>query len=76
MVRMLPDAFSASQARLGSDLLIIAAIAFFSVYFWRVRASLKRFLAVMAGDDLLARAQGAEQAAPKEDTPDPGGPDA
>jgi hypothetical protein len=75
-VRMAPDSFSASQARLGSDLLIIAAIAFFSVYFWRVRASLKSFLAVIAGDDLLARAQGAPEASSTVDGPVTGGPDA
>lgn len=61
MVRVLPDALSASQARLGSDLLIIAAIVLFSVYFWRVRASLRRFLTVVSSDEALGAAQGPPQ---------------
>ena len=62
--RMLPDAFSADQARLGADLLIIAEIVFFCIYFWRVRASLKRFLSVLSSPEALARAQGASDQEP------------
>lgn len=57
--RILPDALSASQASLGSDMLIVVATVLFSIYFWRVRSSLRRFLSVISSDELLARAQGA-----------------
>jgi len=74
--RVLPDAFSSDQARLGADLLIIAAIAFFCVYFWRVLTSLKRFLSVLSSPEALARAQGAFEEGPDSIQDSNGGADA
>ena len=74
--RMLPDAFSAEQARLGAGLLIIAEIVFFCIYFWRVRASLKRFLSVLSSPEALARAQGPSDQEPGAARDANGSPDA
>jgi len=54
--RFLDSSFSADQARLGSDLLGIAAIALFGVFFHRVRRAMSRFLSGFAtsDDDLVA----------------------
>jgi drug/metabolite transporter (DMT)-like permease len=54
--RYTPQGAVADQIVLGGQALVIAAIAFFCVYFFRVRAALGRFLAVLSGDDALARA--------------------
>jgi hypothetical protein len=54
--RFAPQGVVADQVSIGGQALIIAAIALFSVYFFRVRLALKRFLSVMAADDALARA--------------------
>ncbi|MEN6430435.1 MAG: hypothetical protein ABFC80_06285, partial [Coriobacteriales bacterium] len=42
--RLVPAGFTAEQARLGSDMLALAAMALFFVYFWRVRRAMSRFL--------------------------------
>lgn len=53
--RFLDSSFSAEQARLGSDLLGIVAIAFFGIFFHRVRRAMSRFLSRITGqDDLIA----------------------
>jgi hypothetical protein len=54
--RFAPPGVVADQISIGGQALIIAAIALFCVYFFRVRLVLKRFLSVMAADDALARA--------------------
>jgi nitrate reductase gamma subunit len=46
----------ADQIVIGGQALVISAIAFFCVYFFRVRAALGRFLSVLSGDDALVRA--------------------
>ena len=53
--RFMDSGFSAEQARLGSDLLGVAAIALFGVFFHRVRRAMSRFLSRMTGqeDDLI-----------------------
>jgi hypothetical protein len=50
IARWLPDALSADQARLGADLLSAVALAFFGIYFFRVRQAMKRFLTVLTGE--------------------------
>lgn len=61
--RFAPQGAVADQVAIGGQALIIAAIAFFCIYFFRVRSALKRFLSVMAGDDALARAHMPEDVA-------------
>jgi hypothetical protein len=39
-----PEGFTAAQTRLASDLLVVAALAFFAIYFWRIRATLVGFV--------------------------------
>jgi Kef-type K+ transport system membrane component KefB len=58
VVRFLPTEVSAEQARMGADLLVIASMVFFAVYFWRVRGALTRFM----GDasEMLRRMHGDE----------------
>ncbi len=53
---LLPTGFSAEQARLGADLLTIASLVLFGVYFYRVRRAMARFLSVLTGaqQDLVA----------------------
>jgi hypothetical protein len=46
----------AAQVLMGEQALIVVAIALFCVYFYRVRAALKRFLSVTSGEDSLVRA--------------------
>jgi 4-amino-4-deoxy-L-arabinose transferase-like glycosyltransferase len=48
---------AADQVVIGGQALVIAAIALFGVYFFRVRAALGRFLSVLSDEDALARAQ-------------------
>lgn len=53
--RWLP-VFSAEHARLGADLLLVAAMALFSVYFVRVRLAMSRFLKRLTGEEQLLAA--------------------
>lgn len=55
-VRFVPDPVVGGQVQLGGQALVIAAIAFFCIYFYRVRAALRRFLSEVTGSDALARA--------------------
>ncbi|MDO8915108.1 MAG: hypothetical protein Q7W16_03365 [Coriobacteriia bacterium] len=55
--RYTPQGAVADQIVIGGQALVIAAIAFFCVYFFRVRAALGRFLSVLSDEDALARAQ-------------------
>jgi hypothetical protein len=48
---------AAAQIDLGGKALTVVSIVFFCVYFFRVRAALRRFLSSVSGDDVLARAQ-------------------
>jgi hypothetical protein len=54
--RFAPRGAVADQVAIGGQALIIAAIAFFCIYFFRVRSALKRFLSVVSGQDALAQA--------------------
>jgi hypothetical protein len=63
--RLATDPNVASQILMGEQALIVVAIALFCVYFYRVRAALKRFLTLASGGDTLARAHASdEDAAP------------
>ena len=64
MAHFLPDAFSEQQARYGADLLVIASSAFFTLYFWRVRASMLSFVKSMYPTDLPAPETSAAEAVP------------
>lgn len=67
--RFMPTGFSVDQARLGADLLAVASMSFFGVYFWRVRRAMSRFLSRLTGEEqLLASAldPAAEETAPDE----------
>lgn len=44
VARFLPAGMTADQARLGSDLLVLASLVLFGVYFFRVRQAMSRFL--------------------------------
>ena len=48
-----PDALSAAQASLGADILVVASMAFFAVYFLRVRRAMSRFLKRVTGEEQL-----------------------
>lgn len=52
LARWLPS-FSAEHARLASDLLLVAAMALFGVYFFRVRLAMSRFLKRLTGEEQL-----------------------
>lgn len=52
LARWLPS-FSAEHARLASDLLLVVAMALFSVYFVRVRLAMSRFLKRLTGEEQL-----------------------
>lgn len=54
--RWLSDGFSAEYARLGADLLSVVALAFFGIYFLRVRHAMNRFLARLTGEEQLLAA--------------------
>ena len=58
IARFLETDLSAEQARFASDLLVVASMVFFGVYFYRVRKSLRRYLE--GSSDLLAKIQAAE----------------
>lgn len=49
-------AFSVDQARLGGDLLSVVALAFFCIYFLRVRAAMVRYLGMLTGEQQLLTA--------------------
>jgi hypothetical protein len=67
--RFAPQGVVADQVSIGGQALIIAAIALFSVYFFRVRQALKRFLSAMATDHVLARAHMPDGAEPPSAAP-------
>jgi len=54
--RWLPSTFSPDHARLGADLLSVVALAFFGIYFVRVRYAMTRFLARLNGEEQLLTA--------------------
>ena len=54
--RQLSSDLAPDQVQLGADLLVIASMAFFGVYFYRLRRAVMRFLGELQGDDLLASA--------------------
>jgi uncharacterized membrane protein len=70
--RLAIDPDVASQVLMGEQALIVVAIALFCVYFYRVRAALKRFLTVTSGEDSLARAHAPERAEGSSGTGGPG----
>lgn len=51
--RWMPEAVSGDRARLGADLLSIVAMAFFGIYFFRVRLAMSRFLTHLAGEEQM-----------------------
>ncbi len=55
--RFVDDGAAASQVLLGGQVLIIATMVLLCVYFYRVRAALKRFLDAASSSEVLARAQ-------------------
>jgi hypothetical protein len=42
--RFTPEGFTSAQTKLASDLLVVAALAFFAIYFWRIRVTLVGFV--------------------------------
>jgi hypothetical protein len=54
--RFMPDSISAMEAQLGSDALIILALVFMCIYFYRVRSALVKFLKVTSSSDTLLAA--------------------
>jgi hypothetical protein len=48
VARFLPAGATADQARLGSDLLVLASFVLFGIYFFRVRQAMSRFLGRLA----------------------------
>lgn len=57
LVRFLPWDDVTPQAELASDLLVIAAMAFFALYFFRVRRAMVRFLNRFTEEEAFVRAQ-------------------
>lgn len=49
--RFLPAGVTADQARLGSDLLVLASLVLFGIYFFRVRMAMSRFLGRLVGQE-------------------------
>lgn len=49
IARYVPSGFTTEQARLGADLLSIAAMVLFGIYFFRVRRAMSRFLGRLTG---------------------------
>lgn len=49
--RIAPAEVSADHVRLGADLLALAAIVLFGVYFYRVRQAMMRFHDLLAGEE-------------------------
>jgi hypothetical protein len=47
------DGLSVAQARLGADVLTMVAMAFFGVYFFRVRRAMSKFLKRLTGEEQL-----------------------
>lgn len=56
IARYVPAGFTSEQARLGADLLALASMVLFLVYFFRVRRAMSRFLGRLAGmeQDMVA----------------------
>ncbi|MBE0476442.1 MAG: hypothetical protein IBX62_05015 [Coriobacteriia bacterium] len=57
VVRFLPWHDVTTLTRLASDLLVIAAMAFFGLYFFRVRRAMVRFLERFSEEEAFVRAQ-------------------
>ena len=57
LVRFSSEASIRSLASLGSDLLVIAAMAFFALYFYLVRRAMVRFLRPVSAEEAIALAQ-------------------
>jgi len=70
--RFVPEGPVAVQVVIGGQALVIVAIACFCVYFFQVRAALKRFLTAVSGQDALARAHMPESGADSEGGPEDG----
>ncbi len=51
IVRFVPTGFSAEQTRLGADMLSLAAMVLFGIYFFRVRRAMSRFLGRLTGEE-------------------------
>lgn len=69
--RYVPAGFTSEQARLGADLLALAAMVLFLVYFFRVRRAMARFLSRLSGmeqDVVGALDPDADVEVPEEDT--------
>ena len=49
IARFVPSGFTNEQARLGADLLSIASMSLFGIYFFRVRRAMSRFLGRLTG---------------------------
>lgn len=49
-------ALSVDQVRLAGDLLSVVALAFFGIYFMRVRAAMVRYLGLLTGEEQLLTA--------------------
>jgi hypothetical protein len=49
--RFVPTGFTAEQARLGADLLSVAAMVLFGIYFFRVWRAMSRFLGLLTGEE-------------------------
>jgi hypothetical protein len=62
-VTLVADPVVADQIALGGSALNAVSIVLFCVYFYRVRAALRRFLKVVHTDDMLARAQAPDEGA-------------
>lgn len=51
VARFLPAGLTADQARLGSDLLVLASLVLFGIYFFRVRQAMSRFLGRLSREE-------------------------
>ena len=58
VVRFVPGDMSVERARIAADILVIASMVLFGVYFNSVRKALLTFLRGVRGDEALARSQG------------------
>jgi drug/metabolite transporter (DMT)-like permease len=56
-VRFAPQDVAAAQVELGGKALTVMSIVFFCIYFFRVRAAMRRFLGAASAVDDLPRAQ-------------------
>jgi len=60
-MRLVADPTVAEQIGLGGAALDTVGIVLFCIYFYRVRAALKRFLVALSGQDVMARAEVPEE---------------